>query len=278
MRGYSLIECLMGICLIGLVSALSVRFTQQSSSQLYEVTRAIDQRLAITKSASVITAAINAGERSRLPELLIVVDGSSLQAPHGGPHPLIGVGASSKPRPQSSILSIIEVDPLYQGRIVESKRTAEGVTTQVCSLALLPSAEQFRSHVLIGIGGLCQVTGIPQPLSSSCVQLPGTATRGLLHHSSCPAGSFHEYLPVVREISLFVDRSGEFRLVSHVGMRLLENQPLTRGLRELQASWLPTEQDTRFMRIAIRGSTSRELRFLLPIPLRSATRWNEILL
>jgi hypothetical protein len=279
MRGYSLIECLVGVCLIGLVSALSVRFTQQSSSQLHEIVRAIDQRMAIIKSASVITAAMNAGERSRLPEVLIVADGSSLQAPHGGPHPLVGTGASSRPRPQSSILSAIEVDPLYQGRIVQSQRTTDGVTIEVCGLASIPSAEHFRSHIVLGIGGLCQVTGTPQARGSSCFQLHGTATRGLLHNSpSCPAGSFHEYLPVAREISLFIDRSGEFRLVSHVGMRLLENQPLTRGLRELQLSLLTTGHDTRFMRISLRGSTSRELGFLLPMPLRSTARWNEIFL
>jgi hypothetical protein len=279
MRGYSLIECLVGICLIGLLSALSVRCTQQTSSQLYEIARAIDQRIAIIKSASVIGAVINASERSRLSELLIVAEGSSLQAPHGGPHPLIGTGPSSRPRPQSSIISVIEIDPLHQGRIVQSQRTTDGVSLVVCNVISIPSAERFRSHILLGIGGLCQVTGTPQPLSSTCFQLHGSTTRGLLHNSSsCPPGSFHEYLPVAREISLFVDRSGEFRLASHVGMRLLENQPLTRGLRELQVSWLTSGNDTRFARISLRGSSSREFRFFLPVPLRSAQRWNEIFL
>jgi hypothetical protein len=279
MRGYSLIECLMGICLIGLVSGLSARFTQQSSAQLSELMRAIDQRLAIIKSASVITATINARERSRLADLLVLADGSSLQAPHGGPHPLVGIGTSSKPRLQSSIVSIIEVDPLYQGRIVESRRSVDGATIKVCSVPSIPTAERFRSHVLVGLGGVCQVTGAPQALSSGCFELAGTATRGLLLNSpSCPTGSFHEYLPVSREISVFIDRSGEFRLVSHVGMRLLENQPLTRGLRELKTSWITTGQDTRFLRFSLRASTSKELQFLLPIPLRDSLRWNEILL
>jgi len=279
MRGYSLIECLIGICLIGLISALSARFTQQTSSELSELVRAVDQRLTITKAASIIAAAVTAGERSRFAELLILTDGTTLQTPDGGQHPLVGIGTSSKPRPQSSIVSTIEVDPLYQGRIVESRRSGDETTIKVCGVPSLPTSDRFRSHILVGLGGLCQVTGTPLPLSSGCFQLTGTAARGLLHKTpACPAGSFHEYLPVSRELALFIDRTGEFRLVSHVGMRLLENQPLIRGLRELKASWITTGHDTRFLRVSLRGSTSRELQFIFPVPLRSSARWNEIFL
>jgi len=277
-RGYSLIECLIGICLIGLMSALSARFTQQTSIVLSEFVRTIDQRLAIAKSATVIAAAINSSERSRLAELLIFSEGSTLQTPHGGPHPLIGITSSSRPRSESSIISSIEVDPSFQGRIVESRRSTSGISVKVCGALSVPVPERFRSHILIGLGGLCQVTGSPQVLAAGCFEFQGTAIRGLLHNSQfCPNGSYHEFLPVSREISLFIDRSGEFRLASHVGMRLLENQPLARGLRQLKASLIIANKATHFINFSLRGTTTRELKFLLPVPLQRAPRWNEII-
>jgi prepilin-type N-terminal cleavage/methylation domain-containing protein len=279
MRGYSLIECLVAISLLGLVSAASARITQQTSAQLSGIARAVDQRLAIMKSVAVITATVNTAERTRLRELLTISDSSTLKATHGGPHPLIGIGASSKPRPLNSIISTIEVDPLLQGRIVETRPSTSGPQVTVCGTSSAPPAERFRSHLLLGMGGVCQVTGIPRPISQGCFTLAGTPTRGLLHSTpSCPAGSYHEYLPVAREFSVFVDRTGEFRLVSHVGMKLLENQPLARGLRELNATWIVGGHNATFMKLALRGAMSRELTFALPIPLRRSSLWNEILL
>lgn len=279
MRGYSLLECLVGISLIGLVSAASARMTQHTSAQLTGMVRAIDQRLAIMKSVAVITATVHVTERSRLRELLTISDSSTLKAPHGGPHPLIGIGASSKPRPLTSIISAIEVDPFLQGRIIETIPSAHGAQVTVCGTRSVPLAERFRSHLLLGMGGVCQVTGTAHPVSQGCFTLAGTATRGLLQATpSCPAGSYHEYLPVAREFSVFIDRTGEFRLVSHVGMKLLENQPLARGLRELHATWIVGGHNATFMKLSLRGAMSRELIFALPIPLRRGSLWNEILL
>jgi hypothetical protein len=278
-RGYSLIECLMGICLIGLMSGLSARFTQQTSGVLTELVRTVEQRIAIARSAAVIAATINSAERSHLSELLVLSEGSTLLAPHGGPHPLNGITNASRPRPESSIISSIEVDPSYQGRITESRHSTGGISVKVCGASSVPATDRFRSYLLIGLGGACQVTGSPQRLPAGCFELWGTVVRGLLHNSqSCPVGSYHEFLPVSREISLFIDRSGEFRLASHVGMRLLENQPLARGLRQLKAALFNAGQSAYFINFALRGSTGREIRFLLPLPIARAPRWNEVLL
>ena len=279
MRGYSLIECIVGITIAGLLSVLIARSTQLLSSQLSQITLSIEQRLATIKSVSLIAIGLSALEKTRQSELLVVVNGSNLRLPHGGPHPLIGISSSSKPRSHSDILSVIELDPWYQGRVVESQVTSREIQITVCGTASRPSPERFKSHILLGIGGVCQVTGIPQAGPSGCFTLTGSATRGLVHPSpNCARGSFHEYIPVSREYSLFVDRNGEFRLASHVGMRILENQPISRGLREVTIRWLATEHDTRFAKVSVRGSLSSPLRFLFPTSLRSTPIWNEFLL
>lgn len=278
-RGFSLLECLVAIALLSLVSALTARSTQLLSTQLAIVSSALEQRLATTKALSILSASLHTLDGGRRPEAAIISSGSDLRAPHGGPHPLVGLGASSKPRAESAILSVLDLDPRYQGRIVEGHRTATGITVTVCGTHLLPSPERFKSHLLLGLEGACQVTGSAQRISAQCFSLTGTAVRGLLHQSSaCPYGSFHEYTAVSSEFSLFVDRSGEFRLASHLGMRILENQPITRGLRELRLSWIEAAEHARFLAVGIRGASSPELRALLPVSLARTPRWNEVLL
>lgn len=278
-HGHSLLECVVAIGLFGLISALTSRFLQLSCSQLGTTKAALDQRMAILKSASVISGALSALERTHMLALVSTTSGSNPTAPHGGPHPIHSVGATSQPRADSDILSSLEIDPVYQGRIVETQLDSNGVTVTVCGGGIAPGKDQFRSHLLLGLGGICQVTGTPEALPAGCFLLRGTAVRGMISNSNqCPGGSYHEYRPISREISLYVDKTGEFRLISHVGLRLLENQPITRGLRSLTIRRLNASPEATFFTFALRGSTTRSFNFILPSGMAGGSLWNEVLL
>jgi prepilin-type N-terminal cleavage/methylation domain-containing protein len=279
MRGYSLLECLCGLTLLGLISAVTIRFTQQSSAVVSGMTQQIDSRLALTKAALTVSAALSNLERSHLPGLVSLASGSALRTPYGGSHPVSGVGATSRPRPESDIISVIEIDPRYRGRIRQSSFDSESIEFSVCGSPLLPAPDQFKSHLAVGLSGVCQLTASPQPGSQGCFTVSGRVTQGLLHDSSgCPRAALLEYAPVVREFSLFVDRTGEFRLVSHTGMRILENQPIARGLRSLRVTPAYDLTGAQFFSLEITASNTPLHTFTVAGALTQGSLWNEILL
>jgi hypothetical protein len=279
MRGYSLIECLCGICLVGMLSAVTTRFIQQSSSILHETTAAIESRVSLTKAALTISAQLAALERSHIPGLVTISSGLTIRAPHGGLHPVAGVGASSQPRSESDIVSVIEVDPRYRGRIRQSKFTESSVEVEVCGSPELPATTQFRSHLAVGLAGVCQITGAPTPTVAGCFTVSGNVVRGLLHATAaCPRAALLEYLPVTREFSVYIDKTGELRLVSHVGTLILENQPITRGLRSLQVSPFMAASGATLFGVTLVATKARQHTFMLSGALAQHSLWNEILL
>jgi hypothetical protein len=279
MRGYSLIECLCGICLVGMLSAVTTRFIQQASTILQETTSTIESRISLTKAALTVSAQLSALERSHLPGTVAISSGTTIRAPHGGAHPVAGVGASSQPRAESDIISVIEVDPRYRGRIRQSKYSESSIEVEVCGSPELPASTQFKSHLVVGLAGICQITGNPTPTPSGCFVVSGAVVQGLFHGSpSCPRSSLLEYLPVAREFSVYIDKTGELRLVSHVGTHILENQPMTRGLRSLRVTPFRSTSGATLFAVTISATQARQHTFMLSGALAQHSLWNEILL
>lgn len=278
MRGYSLIECLCSLALVGiLLSGIAVS-THKASSILGSIANSVDERVSIVKTAAVLSAALSALERSHISGLVSITDGSDPTTPSGAAHPVAGLSGTSRPRANSSVLSAIEVDPSYRGRIVRSVFDGELITIDICGAPNKPSSDQFRSHLVIGLSGACQITGTPNQISTGCFQISGRLLRGLIS-SGCPSVSLLEYLPVIREFSIHVDRSGELRLISHVGSRILENQPMVRGLRSISIVELTNpDLSPSFYQIGIDASLARQHRFLFASALARSPLWNEVLL
>jgi hypothetical protein len=281
MAGYTLLECMVCIGITALITSTCVLSTHHAGRVLSAYTNSVEQRIAITKTALALTAALRASERARIPVLTQVTSGSSLATASGGAHPAGSLSATSRPRPDSDVLSTIEVDPLYRGRIIRSEFNLGGVTLEICGVAKTPAPQQFRSHLALGLGNdaLCELSGEPAQTSANCFTLRGTPLRGLINATdSCAPSSLLEYLPIVREQSLFIDRSGELRIISHIGLLLLENQPITRGLREFKLTPLKPHPDLTLFNIAIRASGAKAHNFISPASLTRTPLWNETLL
>jgi hypothetical protein len=281
MAGYTLLECVVCIAITALITSTCVLSAHHAGRVVASYTNSVEQRLAITKSALALTAALRASERARIPVLTQVTSGSSLASASGGAHPAGSLSATSKPRPDSDVLSTIEVDPLYRGRITRSEFNSGGVVLEVCEVSKVPTPQQFRSHLALGLGenSLCELTGEPTQTSANCFTLRGTPLRGLINATdTCAPGSLLEYLPIVREQSLFIDRSGELRIISHIGLLLLENQPITRGLRDFKLTQLKPHPDLTLFQISIRASGAKAHNFISPASLTRTPLWNEILL
>jgi prepilin-type N-terminal cleavage/methylation domain-containing protein len=277
MRGYTLLECICSLTIVALLTAGVTQITHRATAILGATSDALEQRFAITKTATALSAALAALERTHIPGVALVTDGSNPTTPHGSAHPAAGLAGNTRPRANSAILSVVEVEPRYRARIVRSSFSGKSLSIDVCGVAEIPGPHTYRSHLAVGLSHICQVTGAPQRLSDNCFTLSGGLISGMLS-STCPPQSMLEYLPVVREQSLYIDRTGEFRLISHVGARIIENQPIVRGLRSLEIRAMQPTIDTLIFRFDIHASATRSHRFLFTGALTREELWNEVLL
>jgi len=277
--GFSLLECLVALAITGLVTLVSAQLVSRLTHVFASRLNQLEQRAVATKAALILTGVVATSERSHIPELLTITSSSSLTLPHGGRHPVSGLSGTSQPRSESDIMSAIEVDPRYRARIVSSSFTsADTVRIEACELASRFTTGRFRSYLTLGSQGVCQFTGEVQSTGAGCVTIDGRALSGLIRNTPCPRASLLELLPVEREFSVFVDRTGELRLVSHVGMRIIENQPIARGLRSTTISTISNPLGAIFYDLVVTPTSSRPSRFLLESHLARRPLWNEILL
>lgn len=277
MRGYSLLECICSLGIISLLTASIVHLTHSSASILSNLSDTLEQRFVMVKTGLVLSASLAALERTHLPGIVTLTDGKNPTTSSGGLHPVRNLRGNTQPRAYSSILSTISVDPRYSGRILKSSFTADTVLIEVCGSPEIPGRNTFRSHLTIGVSGACQLVGTPQRTSDGCFTLSGSPVRGLVS-DSCPKHSLLEYLPIISEQSVYVDRTGELRLISHVGARIIENQPIARGLRAIQIHAVHTMHKATIYYFDIFTRTTRSHRFFSAAGLTRETIWNEILL
>ena len=280
MRGFSLIECVIALGISALLGLITVQTTHYAATIITHHSQQIAARAVATKAALIISASLASLERTHLPGLFQVADGDALITTSGIAHPVSGVGSTSRPRAGSAVITSVEIDPRYRGRVRESTLSGASANLTVCQAMGIPSSSQFRSYLAIGLQGLCQFTGVITPSGNGCFLFSGTVTKGLFTNGNCQPASLLEFAPVVREFSIFIDRTGELRLASHVGMRILENQPIARGLRSLALAEMPEPNGALLFRLIVVPSTSssRPLHFLLPAGLTRASIWSEVLL
>jgi len=128
-----------------------------------------------------------------------------------------------------------------------------------------PGKDDFKSVVVLAVDGAFQATGAISKTFADCIHFDGTVLSGLISSSNIAIGTPLELAAITREHSLFVDRSGEFRLASHVGTRITENQPLTRGLRSIRMSAINDDDKVPIYSVVVRPSYGGERkRFFIP--------------
>ena len=85
------------------------------------------------------------------------------------------------------------------------------------------------------------------------------------------------FVPIEREYSLFVDRSSHFRIASHSGGRITENQPIVRGVERISLSADPHSHGVMTFMATIQPAVGPPVKsFILP-GLSQRLLWNEIL-
>ncbi len=264
-RGFSLLETVVALGLSSLILLGSMATFTNTVAGVRTATDANVSALATFKTHAVISTVLFSLEKNRLPISPLITPGARLTVPNGEKHPLAGLTGTSAPRVDSDIISVIEISPIYRARIRSSRRSGTRFAADACGMYETPGKDDFKSIVVLAVDGAFQATGAISKTFADCIHFDGTVLSGLISSSNIAIGTPLELAAITREHSLFVDRSGEFRLASHVGTRITENQPLTRGLRSIRMSAINDDDQVPIYSVVVRPSYGGERkRFFIP--------------
>ena len=276
-RGFSMIESLWSL-LLGSLMVTGLLFVSTYTSRGVKITSDTQRALYATElAATLIDVELRALETNRLNFAATITRGDDLRLLHGSPHPLASLTGTTSPRPDSDILSIVALSFEHHGKVVESQVSGTAVTARICdSLAKIVSGD-FKSFVIYTLAGPHQIVGQLSASTRGCYTLTGTVISGLISKSGSPIGTPLSFMPVEREQSLFVDRTGNLRIASHVGTKVTENQPLTRGLRFFDISRTIDARGISVFKVIVQGSVGRPFITSIVPGLAQRHIWNEVL-
>lgn len=226
-RGASLLEMLVTLTL-GTIVLTCLSTGIMAGARLYAaLSSTTEATITRQKATSALGAALRALDRHRMNTGWLVVSGTDLSATK---HPLARLKGTSAPRELSDILSIVETSPIHRGRIVSSHLNDTTVELRACDFSDPPIPSDTKSLLILGMSGLLHVSANIPRGAQGCLDLQANRLHSIFSTYRPPASSFHTLLPIEREYSLFVDRSSQLRLVSHLGGQILESQPIARGV------------------------------------------------
>lgn len=269
--GFTFYEVLVGIGLVALASLAITKTVSVMNHSGAVMLTSMTTTLAQQKTSAVVSRALDDLNRSRLSLGPVILDGSAISE---SKHPLANVRGTSAPRPGSDVISIVEVSPVHRGHIQETSFAQDEIKITACGFAAIPLSDAFRSFIAVGTTELFQLVGTIQPITDSCAVLRGTPLAGIVSRTTPLPQGFITLWGVLREYSLFIDRSGSFRIASHVGNRLLENQPITRGAHSLSIT-VTNSGDTRFFKTTVTAPNSKTLTTLTPSLFLNRSLWEE---
>lgn len=263
--GLTLIELLCSIALLGLIT-LSIATVSGNTIRINSFTQAIARdEIAVTRAYSVISSLIRTTERLRLADLVTITTGAHPTTLWGAPHPITLLKGTTRPRMDSDIITSISINPTLRGRVVKSIFNDTSITAIICQLLRQPSSKEVKKHLFIGSSSVCQMRGVVSPLSGDCYEFNGTPINTIMtSKADCIPQALLEYYPTESDRTIFVDRSGTLRLLSHSGLNITENQPITRGLRRLFIAQKVTDTGDIFYSLRITPSLAKTGSAIIP--------------
>ena len=272
-RGSSLIEALVALALGGIVMACASTILFTGSKLYAEISQNLNSILAREKAIAAICGALRAQDRHRLSAGFVITDGSALSSRH----PASDVKGTSAPRGSSDILSVAEINPLERGSISLTSRSASAINVRACNFYQRPKLTEIRSLLAVDLDGFLHTTGELVDGSNGCLNATLRPLDSIFTSQGTHRGSIHSLAPVAREISLYVDRSGQLRLLSHVGMRVIESQPIVRGLSFIRISEEKREDGVMLFNITVKPVAAPAASVTHFVSLTRRSIWNEVL-
>lgn len=238
-RGFTLLECLVSCGLSCAIISTTLILTGTITRASYSLHQRSRNERALVITQSHLESALENLESHRLPTGWRITPGCQLTLASGKLHSIAKLKTTSAPRSDSDCLSVQMLLPSHIVDIHNITRQSGIWRIQGCR----PSKKErntieVRSHYAYGIEGIVQFAHSGGNLNTTCYSVEGSSVDTLFNSKN--VSSLQTVIPIAREFTLYVDKTSHLRYASHVGGRLLENQPIVDGVR----SFSITEQKT----------------------------------
>jgi len=276
-RGEILLEIVWSMGITSLVISALVVLVTNVSHTVGRISRAHEGVLAATKVLAATSVALKVRERNRLPFASTITKPPLFASTSGTKHPLSNLDGPTAPRSASDILSVVDLAQRYRGDVKEPVMSGTTISAKVCGFARVPPSPDFKSFLLYSVETAYQVIGSLTPLSRSCAEIRGSLIQGLVTHETEFRSPPLVFIPVEREYSLFVDTTATFRIASHIGSRVIENQPIVTGIEHMTLRESRATDNITFFNLRVKPLFGREISALIVPGLSQRTLWGEVL-
>lgn len=253
-KGFSLFELLIGTALSGLVLALLAGLFQPAL-KLCELLKVRKQEFYnFLRVETLLREAMEGVDSHRLPIFPIIHLQGDLRYADGTEHPL-----RSRPDllgPQSTSDSLTWISLYTQSlrwisEIEEVRKVDEGkyeIDLEDCSSAhrLIPAEE--RSLLGLSPDGIFELQVLAYEIANPCISYTLRLTKSMILPNRVADGrtllTLRAVLSVKEIATVYLDREGRLRLVTHSGEGTLENQPFLEEVKELKLQFASVADDT----------------------------------
>ena len=264
-RGYTLLELVWVLALSSVFGLGAIQAFASWMKAIHTITQQQEAHRATLKAHALIESALHSSDYSRLPMTVFRTPGDNLTLPNGVEHPVTSLRGTSLPRVDSDVVTIIEVSPSRSGEVQTASLSGATFSLEACGISSAIHQDDYKSVVVTTLDGPYQAVGKITNTTPGCLSFCGSLAQGLVSAAQEIKAPPLLFFTVRREFSLFVDRSGELRFVSHTGGRVLENQPVTRGYRSIHFETLYDEAAGSLYKVTVHASYTRpSIRFLTP--------------
>jgi prepilin-type N-terminal cleavage/methylation domain-containing protein len=277
-HGFTLAEIMVATVITSIIMALAISTVRVSTETSVKVEQVAQREIAAARTFVQLSAGFDAIETHRLGIGWRVHKSGVMRLADGTLHPIMKLRTTSLPRTESDLFSTLELatDRTMLVRRYELQGTR--LLVEACYKEQQQGkSEGFKSYILVGIEGGLQITGSAQGLPGSCIRLSATTVQSIFCKSTSLLKSAQLLIPVRSERSLFVDRSSQLRILSHVGSLVLENQPLIRGVSDFRITPMEVGRRNLTFLSSINNRSRHPLQWHRIISLKQGDSWNDIL-
>lgn len=232
--GYCLPDLLASMVVLGIVTSACVKLTMNCSQTLVNAQHE-DRRTAILLKSEIL-----AGDSARAYDTsawnigLRVHKHAKIRFSDGALNPVMQGNQTLRPKSGTDALTSAALVTKHSILLVNSSRHGSRLRATACPRwQPLVATPAYKSFLGLLPDGFIELIA-DQRISSlqQCRTLSFSFNRSMIAGTSSPEAllSIRALVPISHIHTLYVDRRGQLRLISHQGQRNIENQPLLEGL------------------------------------------------
>jgi prepilin-type N-terminal cleavage/methylation domain-containing protein len=253
-QGFSLLEFIIGTALSGVVMVLltgllqpTLKLTELLKSRKREFYTAL-------RIEALFREAMEKVDTHRLPIFPRVHPRGDVQYADGTPHPLNARYDSLGPDVNSDAFTWVSVHTQslrWVSEITEVRKLQEGgyeIDLEECNSTDLPIPNEERSLLGLSPDAVFELQVLSRRIDRPCTYYTLRLTKSIILPNRVADGRILLTIRAVFSVeqigTLYLDREDRFRLVSHSGEEIVENQPVLEDVKEIKLSFNSLADDT----------------------------------